>query len=92
MNEGDKLKSLDCTTSRLDITSDGDIQRFKQAYGDGPLDLLLNVAGTLRLFFLLLLDPEPARHFGLSLIKSNWKAWRKSGLNPQVLWIPTTMP
>lgn len=47
INEGDALKSLGCKTSRLDVTSEESIHRFKHEYGDGPLDLLLNVAGTL---------------------------------------------
>lgn len=45
INEGDGLKGLSCTTSKLDVTSEENIQKFKQEYGDGPLDLLLNVAG-----------------------------------------------
>ncbi|ROW15918.1 hypothetical protein VPNG_02678 [Cytospora leucostoma] len=45
VNEGEKLKSLDCETSHLDVTSQHSIDRFKERYGDGPLDLLLNVAG-----------------------------------------------
>lgn len=47
MNDGEPLNSLSCKTSKLDVTSPESIARFKQAYGDGPLDLLLNVAGEL---------------------------------------------
>lgn len=46
MNEGEKLKSLGCETSHVDVTSQYSINQFKGRYGDGPLDLLLNVAGT----------------------------------------------
>lgn len=46
VNNGDKLKSLGCKVSQLDVTSQESINAFKQQYGDGPLDLLLNVAGT----------------------------------------------
>ncbi|KAF4313381.1 Short-chain dehydrogenase/reductase SDR [Botryosphaeria dothidea] len=46
VNDGDKLKSLGCKVSQLDVTSQESINAFKQQYGDGPLDLLLNVAGT----------------------------------------------
>lgn len=45
--EGDKLKSLACKTSKLDVVAEEDIRNFKQEYGDEPLDLLLNVAGTI---------------------------------------------
>lgn len=45
VNHGEKLKSLDCTTSQLDVASEESIHRFKVQYGDRPLDLLLNVAG-----------------------------------------------
>lgn len=49
VNEGEPLRSLSlrprCTTSQLDVTSPESIARFAQAYGDRPLDLLLNVAG-----------------------------------------------
>ncbi|KAI3392889.1 hypothetical protein diail_5022 [Diaporthe ilicicola] len=45
VNDGEKLKSLSCTTSQLDVTSEDSINRFKEQYGDRPLDLLLNVAG-----------------------------------------------
>lgn len=47
INDGDGLEALGCTTSKLDVTSEEDIQRFKREYGDGPLDVLLNVAGEL---------------------------------------------
>ncbi|OJD31780.1 short-chain dehydrogenase [Diplodia corticola] len=47
VQDGEKLKSLGCKTSQLDVTSEDAIDKFKQEYGDGPLDLLLNVAGTL---------------------------------------------
>ncbi|KAK7704755.1 hypothetical protein SLS57_010379 [Botryosphaeria dothidea] len=46
VNNADKLKSLGCKVSQLDVTSQESINAFKQQYGDGPLDLLLNVAGT----------------------------------------------
>lgn len=46
VNHGEKLKSLGCTTSQLDVASEESIHRFKEQYGDRPLDLLLNVAGT----------------------------------------------
>lgn len=45
VNFGAKLKSLGCKISPLDVTSQESINNFKQQYGDGPLDLLLNVAG-----------------------------------------------
>ncbi|GME49193.1 Short-chain dehydrogenase/reductase SDR [Neofusicoccum parvum] len=45
VNDGPKLKSLDCKTSQLDVTSQDSINAFTQQYGDKPLDLLLNVAG-----------------------------------------------
>lgn len=45
VNHGEKLKSLGCTTSQLDVASDESIHKFKEQYGDRPLDLLLNVAG-----------------------------------------------
>lgn len=45
MNHGEKIKSLGCTTSQLDVASEESIHRFKEQYGDRPLDLLLNVAG-----------------------------------------------
>lgn len=51
VNEGDKLKSLNCETSHLDVTSPYSIKQFKERFGDRPLDLLLNVAGMP--FFLL---------------------------------------
>ena len=45
MNHGERLKSLGCTTSQLDVASEESIHKFKEQYGDRPLDLLLNVAG-----------------------------------------------
>lgn len=45
VNHGEKLKSLGCTTSQLDVASEDSINKFKEQYGDRPLDLLLNVAG-----------------------------------------------
>lgn len=45
VNHGEKLRSLGCTTSQLDVASEESIRRFKKQYGDRPLDLLLNVAG-----------------------------------------------
>lgn len=45
MNHGEGLKSLGCTTSQLDVASEDAIRKFKEQYGDRPLDLLLNVAG-----------------------------------------------
>lgn len=45
VNHGQKLKSLGCTTSQLDVASEESIHKFKEEYGDRPLDLLLNVAG-----------------------------------------------
>ncbi|KAL1648860.1 hypothetical protein SLS58_002040 [Diplodia intermedia] len=59
VQDGEKLKSLGCKTSRLDVTSEDAIHEFKQQYGDGPLDLLLNVAGVI--------DPE---HDSLSTINA----------------------
>ncbi|ROW06052.1 hypothetical protein VMCG_04712 [Cytospora schulzeri] len=47
VNEGENLKSLSCETSHLDVTSPSSIEQFKEKYGARPLDLLLNVAGTL---------------------------------------------
>lgn len=46
VQDGEKLKSLNCQTSQLDVTSQDSINTFAQRYGEGPLDLLLNVAGT----------------------------------------------
>lgn len=45
VNHGEKLKSLGCTTSQLDVASEESIHKFKEQYGDRPLALLLNVAG-----------------------------------------------
>lgn len=36
---------MGCTTSQLDVASGESISKFKEQYGDRPLDLLLNVAG-----------------------------------------------
>lgn len=36
---------MGCTTSQLDVASGESISKFKEQYGDWPLDLLLNVAG-----------------------------------------------
>ncbi|KAB2570702.1 C-factor, partial [Lasiodiplodia theobromae] len=47
VQDGEGLKSLGCKTSQLDVTSEDAIKKFKQQYGDGPLDLLLNVAGVM---------------------------------------------
>ncbi|KUI56757.1 C-factor [Cytospora mali] len=47
VNEGEKLKSLSCETSHVDVTSQYSINKFKERYGDGPLDLFFNVAGIL---------------------------------------------
>lgn len=45
VNEGERLKSLDCETSHLDVTSPHSIKQFKERFGNRPLDVLLNVAG-----------------------------------------------
>ncbi|KAL1850403.1 hypothetical protein Daus18300_012937 [Diaporthe australafricana] len=45
VNDGEKLRSLGCTAFQLDVASEDSINRFKEHYGDRPLDLLLNVAG-----------------------------------------------
>lgn len=45
VNHGEKIKGLGCTTSQLDVASEESIHKFKEQYGDRPLDLLLNVAG-----------------------------------------------
>ncbi|KAI0121537.1 NAD(P)-binding protein [Hypoxylon sp. NC0597] len=47
VNVGDKLKSLQCKTAQLDVSSPDSIKAFAKAYGDGPLDLLLNIAGVM---------------------------------------------
>ncbi|KAI0831583.1 NAD(P)-binding protein [Hypoxylon sp. FL0890] len=47
VNVGDKLKSLQCKTGQLDVSSPDSIAAFAKAYGDGPLDLLLNIAGVM---------------------------------------------
>ncbi|KAF3000431.1 hypothetical protein E8E14_004691 [Neopestalotiopsis sp. 37M] len=46
VNNGDKLQSLSCHTSQLDVSSPESIAAFAASFGDEqPLDLLLNVAG-----------------------------------------------
>ncbi|OTB12916.1 hypothetical protein K445DRAFT_25044 [Daldinia sp. EC12] len=45
VNAGEQLKSLPCKTAQLDVTSPDSIEAFASSYGDGPLDLLLNIAG-----------------------------------------------
>lgn len=45
MTVGEKLKSLECHHAELDVTSTDSIARFKDQFGDQPLDLLLNIAG-----------------------------------------------
>ncbi|KAI1381495.1 NAD(P)-binding protein [Hypoxylon crocopeplum] len=47
INIGDKLKSLQCKTAQLDVSSPESIAAFAASYGEGPLDLLLNVAGVM---------------------------------------------
>jgi hypothetical protein len=45
---GEKLGSLDkAHLSELDVTSMTSINTFKLKVGDGPVDLLLNIAGRL---------------------------------------------
>ena len=45
VDAGPSLQSLDAHTSTLDITSAESMAAFCQAFGDQPLDLLLNMAG-----------------------------------------------
>ncbi|KAK8200325.1 3-oxoacyl-reductase [Phyllosticta capitalensis] len=48
VQEGENLKSLGCRTARLDVSSPEAVADFKEnRYGDGPLDLLLNIAGVI---------------------------------------------
>ncbi|KAI1411719.1 NAD(P)-binding protein [Hypoxylon sp. FL1857] len=47
INVGDKLKLLQCKTAQLDVSSPDSIAAFAKMYGDGPLDLLLNIAGVM---------------------------------------------
>ncbi|XDG02951.1 hypothetical protein ABKA04_002566 [Annulohypoxylon sp. FPYF3050] len=47
VNIGDKIKSLGCTTAHLDVTNPASIASFKESYGFGSLDLLLNIAGVM---------------------------------------------
>ena len=42
---GAPITDLGCETSELDVSSQDDIDAFKQKLGDRPVDLLLNVAG-----------------------------------------------
>lgn len=42
---GAPITELGCETSELDVSSQDDIDAFKQKVGDRPIDLLLNVAG-----------------------------------------------
>jgi hypothetical protein len=45
---GEKLRSLEkAHVSELDVTSMVSINTFKLKVGDGPIDLLLNIAGKL---------------------------------------------
>lgn len=41
------MKSLQCKTAQLDVSSPDSITAFAKSYGDGPLDLLLNIAGVM---------------------------------------------
>ncbi|OTB05392.1 hypothetical protein M426DRAFT_10715 [Hypoxylon sp. CI-4A] len=50
VNVGEKLKSLQSKTAQVDVTSPDSIAAFAKSYGDGPLDLLLNIAGVLPAF------------------------------------------
>ncbi|KAI0376174.1 NAD(P)-binding protein [Hypomontagnella monticulosa] len=47
LNVGDGLKSLQCNTAQLDVSSPDSITAFSKSYGDGPLDVLLNIAGVM---------------------------------------------
>ncbi|KAI1139692.1 NAD(P)-binding protein [Hypoxylon sp. FL0543] len=47
VNPGDKITSLRCEKAQVDVASPDSIAAFKKAYGDGPLDLLLNIAGVM---------------------------------------------
>lgn len=44
---GAPITDLGCETSELDVSSQADIEAFKEKVGDRPIDLLLNVAGTI---------------------------------------------
>ncbi|KAI1800836.1 short-chain dehydrogenase/reductase family enzyme [Daldinia bambusicola] len=41
------LKTLPCKTAQLDVTSPDSISAFAVSYGNGPIDLLLNIAGVM---------------------------------------------
>ncbi|KAI1461093.1 NAD(P)-binding protein [Annulohypoxylon moriforme] len=45
VNLGDKIKSLGCATAQVDVSNPASIAAFKDTYGFGSLDLLLNIAG-----------------------------------------------
>lgn len=45
MTIGDPIKGLGCEYFQLDVTSTDSIAKFKEQFGDQPLDLLLNIAG-----------------------------------------------
>ncbi|KAI8963409.1 short-chain dehydrogenase/reductase family enzyme [Daldinia sp. FL1419] len=45
INVGEGLEALSCKTMQFDVTSPESIRSCVASYGDGPLDLLLNVAG-----------------------------------------------
>ena len=45
VNVGDKLQALQCAIAELDVTSPESILKFREGYGDKPVDLLLNIAG-----------------------------------------------
>ncbi|KAI1388348.1 NAD(P)-binding protein [Hypoxylon trugodes] len=47
INVGDGLKAPRCKTAQLDVTSLDSISAFVSWFGDGPLDLLLNIAGVM---------------------------------------------
>ncbi|KAK9426827.1 putative NAD(P)-binding protein [Seiridium unicorne] len=47
VNYGPELRSLSCETSQLDVSSPNSIDSFAKSFGDGPLDLLLNIAGVM---------------------------------------------
>jgi NAD(P)-dependent dehydrogenase (short-subunit alcohol dehydrogenase family) len=45
VNAGEQVKNLNCRVSQLDVSSQSSLDAFKKSFGDGPLDLLLNIAG-----------------------------------------------
>ncbi|KAI0884742.1 NAD(P)-binding protein [Annulohypoxylon maeteangense] len=47
VNVGDKINSLGCATAQVDVSNPASIAAFKETYGFGSIDLLLNIAGVM---------------------------------------------